>query len=114
MVMHGEGVGMAQPIQPGMWIRPSPRATYRKLSDGAGGVLLHLDTAAYHGLNEVGALVWSLLGPGIPFGELMSLLSHELVDAPPTLEDEIASFLRSLEERGLVMVEDPTDQGDVR
>jgi hypothetical protein len=88
-------------------IRPNPRATYRKLADGSGGVLLHLDTAAYHGLNEVGAFVWSILEPGITFNELMTRLSDEFIDAPPTLEDDIAYFLRSLEERGLVSIESP-------
>jgi hypothetical protein len=95
---------MTTTIDRDLVIRPNPRATYRKLADGSGGVLLHLDTAAYHGLNEVGAFVWSVMEAGITFGDLMERLSAEFVDAPPTLEDDIAYFLRSLEERGLVQI----------
>jgi hypothetical protein len=104
---------MTTTIERDFMIRPNPRATYRKLADGSGGVLLHLDTAAYHGLNEVGAFVWSLLESGISFGDLMARLSHEFVDAPPTLEDDIAYFLRSLEERGLVSIDEPAIGGEV-
>ena len=42
-------------------LRRNPRVEYRGMGEREGGVLLHLDTAAYHGLNEVGALIWRLL-----------------------------------------------------
>ena len=42
-------------------LRRNPRVESRSMGEGEGGVLLHLDTAAYHGLNEVGVLIWSLL-----------------------------------------------------
>ncbi len=102
--MPAETMAMPSPIQPEMTIRPSPRATYRKLADGSGGVLLHLDTAAYHGLNEVGALVWSIIEPGVTFEVLMGRLEGEFEEAPATLREEIEEFLRSLEERGLVRI----------
>jgi hypothetical protein len=97
-------MAMSSPIEPEMTIRPSPRATYRKLADGSGGVLLHLDTAAYHGLNEVGALVWSIIEPGVTFEVLMSRLEEEFEDAPASLRGEMEEFLRSLEDRGLVRI----------
>ena len=46
---------MDGPMDDAARIVPNPRAVYRKLADGAGGVVLHLDTAAYHGVNETGA-----------------------------------------------------------
>ncbi len=91
-------------IDPASSVRPSPRATYRKLADGSGAVLLHLDTAAYHGLNEAGSVIWSLIGTGTTFGELVTKLKAEVDDAPPTLADEVSAFLRDLEERDLVHI----------
>ena len=38
-----------------------PRVVFRRLGGETGGVVLHLGTAAYHGVNEMGALVFSLL-----------------------------------------------------
>lgn len=79
----------------------NPRVEYRSLGDEEGGVLLHLDTAAYHGLNGVGALAWSLLD-GMTFGKLLQELRSRLEGIPPTFEEEIGEFVRDLAERDLV------------
>jgi hypothetical protein len=74
---------------------------FRSLGDEEGGVLLHLDTAAYHGLNGVGALAWSLL-EGVTFERLLEELRSQLEGVPPTFEEEIAEFLSDLAERDLI------------
>ena len=91
-------------IDPNAEIVPSPRATVRTLADGSGAVVLHLDTAAYHGLNAMGSLIWKILEDGVSFGTLVERVRAEVEGAPPTLEDEVAGFVRGLEERGLVTV----------
>jgi hypothetical protein len=85
-------------IDPNTRIVPNPRAVYRKLAEGSGGVVLHLDTAAYHGVNETGALIWSTR-------ELLEALREEFVGAPASLDDEVAAFLTDLEERNLLAFE---------
>ena len=92
-------------IDPNTRVVPNPRAVYRKLAEGSGGVVLHLDTAAYHGVNETGALIWSTLGSGRQFGELLEALREEFVGAPASLDDEVAAFLTDLEERNLLAFE---------
>lgn len=79
----------------------NPRVEYRSLGDEEGGVLLHLDTAAYHGLNAVGALAWSLLD-GMTFEALLAELRQRLEGLPSTFEEEIAEFVGDLAERDLV------------
>jgi hypothetical protein len=86
-------------------IRRNPRAEFRSLGEDEGGVLLHLDTAAYHGVNGVGAVVWTLLD-GITFEQLLAELRRKLDDTPPALESEISVFLDQLAERDLVVLED--------
>ena len=98
--------GAAVRIANDQMIRPNPRSTFRELAEGSGGVLLHLDTAAYHGLNGIGVAVWSLIQPGITFGALIDALRAQIPDAPPTLDDEIATFLGQLRERDLVLIGD--------
>ena len=34
-------------------LTPSEKVVYRDLEPGKGGVLLHLETGAYHGVNDV-------------------------------------------------------------
>jgi hypothetical protein len=85
-------------------IRPNPRSTFRELAEGSGGVLLHLDTAAYHGLNEVGVAIWSLIVPGITYGELLEALRSQIPDAPPSLDDDVASFVDELRQRDLIVI----------
>jgi hypothetical protein len=72
--------------------------------DGSGAVVLNLDTAAYHGLNAIGSVIWRLLGDGDTFGGLIDGLRDAIDDPPAHLEDEVTAFLRSLEERDLVVI----------
>lgn len=92
-------------IDEAMVIRRNPRVVFRKLADEAGGVLLHLDTAAYHGLNEVGTLVWTLLEGAPTFGALLGDLRAQLEDVPSTFDAEISGFLEDLRQRDLVLLD---------
>jgi len=38
------------------WIVGNPRVVYRDLAAEEGGVLLHLDSGQYHGLNALGSM----------------------------------------------------------
>ena len=82
----------------------NPRVEYRSMGEGEGGVLLHLDTAAYHGLNEVGAVIWRLLEEPKPFDVLLRELRGELQEVPSRFEDEIRQFLSELAERDLILI----------
>lgn len=88
-------------LQPTTVLHRNSRVEYRSLEDEGGGVLLHLDTAAYHGLNGVGALAWSLMD-GITFQNLLEELRTRLEGIPPTFEEEIAEFVSDLAERDLI------------
>src|SRR5919106_83988 len=98
-------------IRPSTVLRRNPRVEYRSLGDDEGGVLLHLDTAAYHGLNPVGALIWSLLEDGATFEALLVGLKRELKDTPDTFQEEIAEFLAELAERNLILHEEGNGSG---
>lgn len=98
-------------ILPSSMLRRNPRVEYRSLGDEEGGVLLHLDTAAYHGLNPVGALTWSLLEDGITFEALLDRLRQELKETPDTFQEEIADFLGQLAERNLILHEEGNGSG---
>jgi hypothetical protein len=82
-------------------VRRNERVEYRSLGDGEGGVLLHLGTAAYHGVNEVGAMIWTLL-EGITVQQLLDEMRARLASTPPSLENDVEEFLQELGERDLV------------
>jgi Coenzyme PQQ synthesis protein D (PqqD) len=88
-------------------VKRNPRVEFRSLGEGEGGVLLHLDTAAYHGLNEVGCLIWKLLDDEPTFTGLLTDLRAQLEQLPPTFEAEISEFLDDLSQRDLVLLERP-------
>ena len=92
-------------MEPTTVLRRNPRVEYRSMGEGEGGVLLHLDTAAYHGLNEVGSLIWRLLEEPAAFDALLDQVRDELDALPPGAEDEIAGFLDDLIARDLVLDE---------
>lgn len=86
-------------------IRRNTRATYRQLADGS-AVILHLDTTAYHTVNETGAAIWELLSDGATLGELVEGLAAKLDERPDGLEDDTEAFVDALAERGLVSLDD--------
>ena len=98
----------------GAIFRRHARVEYRPLAN-EGGVLLHLDTAAYHGLNDVGARIWELLD-GVTLAEVVTRLRERLEEPSPTLADDAAEFLAHLAERGLIEQEPaggrPTGRSD--
>jgi hypothetical protein len=88
-------------IEPTTTVRRSPRATFRRLDDGS-AVVLHLDTAQYHGVNEVGAVIWELTEPGPTFEGLVAAVRERVEDPPADLEGDVEEFVYALNERGLV------------
>ena len=48
-------------IDPTTRIRRNPDVVFRPLEEEQGGVLLHLQSGEYHGLNELGSLIWGLI-----------------------------------------------------
>lgn len=87
-------------------LKRNPRVVSRSLADGTGGVLLHLDSAAYHGINQVGDLVWNLLEEPLTFEQLLARLAQVFVPPPPALRDDIKQFVDDLVVRDLILVDD--------
>ncbi len=87
-------------------VRRSDRVVSRELTTEAGGVLLHLDSGAYHGLNPVGTAIWRLIGEsGVTFEYLVDALREELPDAPEDLASHVEDFVESLVQRDLATLD---------
>jgi Coenzyme PQQ synthesis protein D (PqqD) len=86
-------------------IRRSERAVFRELADGT-GVLLHLDTTAYHGVNRIGVLIWSLIDEGTTLSRLTDDVRSRVMDPPAEIDDDVEEFVRDLSSRDLILVED--------
>ena len=83
-------------------VRRSERAVFRELAGNEGGVLLHLDTGAYHGLNPTGTVIWNLIGDGSVFADLVDGLRSQVTDMPADLEADVEAFVQDLLERDLL------------
>jgi Coenzyme PQQ synthesis protein D (PqqD) len=92
-------------IDPTTNVRPNDRVVYRSMGDGKGGVVLHLDSAAYYSVNTMGAFIWNLIENGRPFGELIAELKKGVENSPPQLEVDVEEFLNELDRRDLVRFE---------
>jgi hypothetical protein len=79
-----------------------PRVAYRDLEEG--GVLLHLESGAYHGVNPTGCAIWKLLEGEPRLRDLLERLRARLEDPPPNLHEEVLLFLEGLRDRDLVRV----------
>jgi len=78
----------------------NPQVTYRDLEEG--GVLLHLESGAYHGLNRTGSVIWKLLGPEPTLPRLIEQVRESFEDPPQTIADEVADFVAGMSERDLI------------
>ena len=91
-----------------MSINPSPtpaqnaNVAFRRLAEGEGGVLLHLESGEYHGINEVGCLIWEHLDGERNIDEVVAAVAAGIEDPPADLADHVIAFLESLRERDLV------------
>lgn len=94
-------------IGPTAVLRRNPRVAYHELGGDRGGVLLKLDTGAYHGVDPIGALVWRLLEGSPTFDELLPRVRGELDAEPSGFESEIERLLTGLRDRGLIEVAGP-------
>jgi hypothetical protein len=88
-------------------VRHNPRIVYQRLAGEAGGVLLNLDTNAYHNLNPTGVLIWELLEAHAEVGDLVAAFESQFEEGPGTLRDDLFVFLAELAERELILVEEP-------
>lgn len=85
-------------------VRRHPRVVSHRLAGEQAAVLLHLDTSAYHSINNVGALIWELLEEPLSLAELEQQLAALIGDPPASLAADIDDFLTSLAARGLIEV----------
>jgi hypothetical protein len=84
-------------------LRKNPNATYRTLAAGGGGVLLHLETGEYHGLNEIGCRIWELIDGERTADDITEAIRAEVDDPPATLADDVTGFIDAMRERDLVL-----------
>jgi coenzyme PQQ synthesis protein D (PqqD) len=89
-------------IEPSTTIRRNPDVVFRTLEEGQGGVLLHLESGEYHGLNQFGCAVWRLLEQEQTLESLTAAVRAEAEDVPDEADDDLAAFVESLRDRDLV------------
>jgi hypothetical protein len=92
-------------LTPESKVRQNDQVVARELSPAEGGVLLHLESAQYHGVNPVGLLIWELLDGQRTVREVIDAVRDRVQNPPPQLEDEVMQFLTDVQERNLVVVE---------
>ncbi len=83
-------------------VRRGDQVVARELTPGEGGVLLHLESAQYFGLNQIGLLIWNALEEEKTAGELVDHVRSQVEDPPAQLESDVLSFLAGAQDRGIV------------
>jgi len=91
-------------LTPESKVRQNDQVVARELSPAEGGVLLHLESAQYHGVNPVGLLIWELLDGERTVSEVIDAVRDRVQDPPPQLDDDVMQFLTDVRERHLVVV----------
>ena len=86
-------------------VRRKPDVVFRALQEGEGGVLLHLVSGEYHGLNQLGCVIWGLIESDRTFGDLVTDVRGQLDDPPAGLDQDVSIFLEGLRDRDLVELE---------
>ena len=81
-----------------------PQVAFRSLETGQGSVLLHLESGQYHGLNEMGTVIWDLLDGTKTLSEVQTEVRARVTDPPAGLEEDVARYLDGLHERQLIVI----------
>ncbi|HSS54767.1 MAG TPA: PqqD family protein [Gaiellales bacterium] len=85
-------------------IRRNPDVVFRPLEDEQGAVLLHMQSGEYHGLNELGSLIWGLMENETRFADLVDGVRAETEDAPTSVDEDVSRFVEDLNARDLVQL----------
>ena len=83
----------------------NPQVVARDLAEGEGGVLLHLETGQYHGVNPIGLAIWEVIEDGCTVADVVERLRDRVEDPPESLESDVLGFLTRVHERDLVVIE---------
>ena len=83
-------------------IRRNPDVVFRQLEEEQGGVLGHLQSGEYHGLNDMGSLIWRLIENETTFTAVVAGVRAEVEDAPGQVDQVVSDFLDDLNKRDLV------------
>ncbi len=83
-------------------IEKNPQVVARELGQDGQGVLLHLESGSYHGVDRVGWMIWSLIDGERTVRTIATELRGRIEDAPEHVEEDVAAFLRGLRERDLI------------
>ena len=84
-------------------LRRSPNVAGHNLGSNEGGVLLHLQSGQYHGVNNVGWAIWSLLDRPHTISELVAGLQPQFAEVSGLAED-VRAFVDHLLARDLLEV----------
>lgn len=90
-------------------IRRKVQVAYHTLSETGEGVVLHLQSGQYHGLNRMGAVIWGLLDGSRTVSGLVRELRGLLAEPPPDLEADVMAFLHDLLQRDLIETLPPSE-----
>ena len=81
-------------------LRRNPQVVYRELHEG--GVLLHLDSGQYHGVNEIGSVIWELVDGDRTLSGIVAEVRARVEEPPAELDADVESFVRGLRSRDLI------------
>ncbi|GAB1545529.1 hypothetical protein NUACC21_82050 [Scytonema sp. NUACC21] len=87
-------------------------ATGEQISSALGdeAVILNLKTGTYHGLNQVGALVWNLIQQPKAVKDIQQTLLEEYEVKPEVCILDLLGLLNDLKVAGLIEVKDDTSE----
>lgn len=78
----------------------NPQVVYRDLANEEGGLLLHLESGQYHGVNATGFTIWELIDGTRTISDISKALSKQ--GAAGDLSAEVSRFIEELRQRDLV------------
>ena len=86
-------------------IRKNPKAVYRSLRNGGGGVVLHLESGQYHSLNGIAVAMWNLIDGARSLEDITAEIRVRYDDAPGDLLEIVRGFCEGLRDRDLISME---------
>ncbi|WGV27619.1 PqqD family peptide modification chaperone [Halotia branconii] len=75
---------------------------------GGEAVILHLKTGIYHGLNEIGARIWTLIQEPKSVKDIQSILLEEYEVEAERCDRDLIALLKDLLAAGLIEVKNET------
>jgi len=84
----------------------TPQVTHETIDGEV--VIINLDNGSYYSMNNAGAVIWDLLGAGMPVEQIVEVIARSYSGDPREIETGVTALVEKLQQESLIVSDNGT------